>query len=171
MHLKFLRVASNQIFSGWQLEKSWVYLPNLGVRRIQLDELSKLKGLHDSMYSNITIATLYSSIEQHVWACLGQAITPFLLTEPPPLLQQPSTLPPMPTSPVSPNASQWKWKCPDLSVGSDFYNQRVHKLKNVLLSLGANHDHLFQDGLKLLAAHRKNYGPDGPQHLVVLWWE
>jgi len=32
-------------------------------------------------------------------------------------------------------------------------------------------DALFQEGVQILAAHRKNYGPAGPQYLEVLWWE
>ena len=108
-----------------QVERSWIYIPDHGVRRVQQDELSKLKGLHDSMYENVTASILYSSVEQHVWACLGQAITPFLLTTPPPPPQHPNTSSPLPTSASTPSASQWSWNHPDLSEGGDFYNQSV----------------------------------------------
>ena len=154
-----------------QSEKSWVYIPEHGVRKVQLDELAKLKGLHDSMYDDVTLPVLYSSVEQHVWACLGKAITPFLLSPPPsPSTPSKNSIPP-PTTPASLRTSHWSWNHPDLSEGGTFYNNSVHNLKNALLHLGPNHDHLFQEGLELLAAHRTNYNIGGPKHLVVLWWE
>ena len=154
-----------------QVERSWVHIPDHGVRRIQLDELEKLKGLHNSMYDNITPSILYSSVEQHVWACLGQTIAPFLIESPdtPPPNHHDIQSPPTPTP--SSGVDNWTWNHPDLSEGSDFYNQRVHNLQNALLLLGPNHDHLFKQGLELLAAHRTNYSSDGPKSLVVLWWE
>ena len=154
-----------------QVGKSWICIPNHGIRRLQEDELCKLKGLHNSMYTNITPSILYASVEQHVWACLGHAITPFIInpSSTPPL--HPQKPPPLPNPLPPPSMNTWTWNHPDLREGSKFYNQRIHSLRNVLRHLGPNHDHLFQEGLELLAAHRTNYSSDGPKTLVVLWWE
>ena len=65
-----------------QKEKSWILVPGHGIRRVQHDELGKLKGLQESMYTNLTQSVLFSSIEQHIWACLGKNISPFLLNLP-----------------------------------------------------------------------------------------
>ena len=80
-----------------QVERSWVHIPQHGVRRIQQDELTKLKGLHNSIYDNITPSILYSSVKQYVWAYLGQAITPFLITPPPTPSKPLNTPPSLPT--------------------------------------------------------------------------
>ena len=60
---------------------------------------------------------------------------------------------------------------PDLQKGGNLYNDRVHSLQRVLNQLGPRQEYLFQEGLTILDAHRKNYGSDGPVHLVILWWE
>ena len=67
--------------------------------------------------------------------------------------------------------SSWTWKPPDLSIGSPFYNQRVGNLRKALTTLGKGHEHLFQEGIDILARHRQNYGPNGPTSLTILWWE
>ena len=45
---------------------SWICIPEKGIRKVQLDELMKMKGLCDSQYTNITYEILRDSIEQHV---------------------------------------------------------------------------------------------------------
>ena len=92
-----------------QVERSWIHIPDHGVRRLQPDELAKLKGLHNSMYDNITPSILYSSVEQHVWACLGQAITPFVI-EPPATPSQHLHELPSPPTPTPPSCMKnWTW--------------------------------------------------------------
>ena len=65
----------------------------------------------------------------------------------------------------------WNWSPPDLSIGSRFYHDRVKNLRMAIDSLGKGHEHLYSEGLEILAQHRKNYGPDGPVSLTILWWE
>ena len=69
------------------------------------------------------------------------------------------------------NIPEWSWACPDLSIDSLFYNSRVHTLRHAVNTLSSDYAHLFNDGLHRLKLHRDNYGPNGPQHLVILWWE
>ena len=60
---------------------------------------------------------------------------------------------------------------PDLTEGSPFYLERIKTLTLTIKQLNLDFDSVFQSGLDILSAHRLNYGPDGPAHLVVLWWE
>ena len=60
---------------------------------------------------------------------------------------------------------------PDLAIGSTFFLQRVQNLKEAIAKLNLDFTSTFNQGLDLLAAHRTNYGPNGPSHLVLLWWE
>ena len=79
---------------------SWILIPDLGIRKVQLDELMKMKGLTDSQYTNITYPILRDSIDQHVWACIGAAITPHII--PPgsvPLVRIPTHNSNQPTAP------------------------------------------------------------------------
>ena len=47
--------------------RSWILIPELGIRRVQSEELAKIKGLSNSRYTNITDQVLATSVEQHVW--------------------------------------------------------------------------------------------------------
>ena len=60
-------------------ERSWILVPEYGIRRLQQDGINKIKILDHSMYTNMSIKVLSSSIEQYVWACIGKYIAPFLL--------------------------------------------------------------------------------------------
>ena len=55
-------------------------MPKYGIRRLQLDELAKLKGLTNSKYTNTSFSVLFSSIEQHVRATVYKGISSFILT-------------------------------------------------------------------------------------------
>ena len=75
------------------------------------------------------------------------------------------------TPPSKPIVSQWTWIHPDLIKGGEFYNKSVHKLRSAIKHLGPKYEYLLEEGLKILAAHRINYGAEGPTHLTILWWE
>ena len=60
---------------------------------------------------------------------------------------------------------------PDLEVEKDFYLDRVHTLKTAIATLNLDFDSAYQQGIDILAAHRPNYGSDGPSELVLIWWE
>ena len=60
---------------------------------------------------------------------------------------------------------------PDLEVEKDFYLDRVHTLKAAIATLNLVFNSAYQQGLDILAAHRSNYGSDGPSELDLIWWE
>ena len=155
-----------------QLE--WIYIPEKGIRRITMEEMTQLKGLTSKRYSNVTLKTLTTSVEQHVWAAIGEIIHPFVLHAPeatftPSKKEQDveicSLASDLETSP------SWTWSPPDLSIGSSFYNQRTQNLRKAIIELGPGHEHLYKEGIDILARHRQNYGPNGPTSLTILWWE
>ena len=154
----------------------WIFIPGKGMRRIILEELIQLKGLNSTRYDNISTSVLSSSMEQHVWATIGEAIQPFLLTtnNTPPQLNKkghPNSLETSSPDTQSKLTPDWDWKPPDLSKGSPFYKQRVTNLKSAVITLGKGYEHFYNQGLNILERHRQNYGPNGPQSLTVLWWE
>ena len=72
-------------------EVNWINIPEKGLCRIQLDRLSKLKGLTESVYTNLSLQILNSSIEKHVCECVGEVIITFI--HPSPLPNQSKILP------------------------------------------------------------------------------
>ena len=156
---------------GGMTTKSWILVPHLGIRRLQTDELQKLKGLTDSSYANITDKVLSHSVEQHVWSTLCHAVSIFLCPPAPSPIHHHVPLP-TPSSKVTTlrPADEWHWKPPDLNIGSHFYNDRVTSLRAAIDILGPENEHFFVQGLKILESHRNNYGSN-PDTLVILWWE
>ena len=64
----------------------------------------------------------------------------------------------------------WTFRMPDLAEGGAWHKQRVKNLRRAAANFG-NHKHLVREGLEALRRHRRNYGPEGPKHLQLLWWE
>ena len=163
--------------AGDDSQINWVYIPGKGIRRIIIEEISQLKGLTNTRYDNVTLPILDTSIEQHVWATLGDIIQPFML-QVQASKRDPRPLPPVykssgttiPKTPVNEN-DLWRWEPPDLSIGSDFYKQRLTSLRLAVDSLGKGCEHHYQQGINILSRHRQNYGSEGPKSLTVLWWE
>jgi hypothetical protein len=71
------------------------------------------------------------------------------------------------TSP--PTDVPWKWDPPDLGACSPFYKRQLNRLCEVTAELDGPPSWI-EEGKAILAAHRENYGPDGPKNVVVLWW-
>ena len=159
---------------GGRRGKYWILVPGWGIRRMESDELGKIKGLESSIYSSISSQVLLDSIEQHVYASICKIISPYIigkkLTDNSPAKTKRPEDPP--TLSHNMNTTK-KWSMPNLSIGSTFYNKSVHKLKTVVTELKTSEDKakLIIDGIELLKHHRQNYGSEGPKNLVVLWWE
>ena len=68
------------------------------------------------------------------------------------------------------NGTHWTWEAPDLSEGSPFHKARMKRLREVI-AICRGPPSWLEEGKWLLTEHRKNYGPEGPKSLVVLWWE
>ena len=116
---------------------SWICIPEKGIRKVQLDELMKMKDLCNSQYTNVTYEILRDSIEQHVWACLGEAITPYIISpadspSTQPVCQVITSLPKQPLVLPSP----WQWIVPDLQEEGSFYKARVKRLISVIKEHG-----------------------------------
>lgn len=157
---------------GGGRRRSWIYIPDWGVRRLKEDEIMKLKGLESSMYTNITPQVLLESVEQHVWASICKVIAPYILT-PTSRISPIVKSTPSPPPPPLPN-NNTKWSLPDLSVGSLFHTNSVQKLRKAITELGASTTEglqILQEGMDILDCHRLNYGIEGPTCLVILWWE
>ena len=147
-------------------------MPDKGVRKVQMDDTEKMKGLQNSKYSNITYQITSTSIEQHVYAAINMAIAPTTIA--PRKISTP-TFGEVHNSTASPSevttkpVSKWIWNVPDLKINGNFYQDRVKSLKIVIRAAKLNYHSTMKQGLKILEAHRSNYGPDGPKHLVLLW--
>ena len=117
--------------------RCWILVPELGIRRVQVDELEKLKGLTNSRYTNMSYNILLQSVEQHVWSVLCRDISPFIL---PPSIPPPCHHISYPTpicDTITPrNTKVWEWLPPYLSKKKCFYNDRVKSLRTAVDSLG-----------------------------------
>ena len=154
----------------------WIYIPGKGMRRVILEEVIQLKGLTSTRYSNMSINVLTTSLEQHVWATIGEVIQPFLLKtalSKPRVMgtNSPNTREDKTPPPNIELAPTWNWQPPDLSETSAFYKIRLTNLKLAVASLGKGYEHFYEKGLIILKRHRQNYGPTGPKSLTILWWE
>ena len=122
------------------LNKCWILIPELGIRRIQVDELEKLKGITDHEYTNLSHNTILQNVEQHVWASLFKAVSHHIIPTTPSSPCQ-CTIPSV-TCPVEQetvNFNEWTWHAPDLTPGRAFYNKRVRSLHLAVKSLGEDH--------------------------------
>ena len=66
----------------------------------------------------------------------------------------------------------FSWTPPDLSVGGEWYNERVATLWEAADTL-PDPEKIVKEGLELLKIHRGNYTATGPspKQLQLLWWE
>ena len=157
---------------GGGRNRSWILVPEWGIRRIKQEEMMKLKGLEKSIYTNVSPSILLGSVEQHVWASISKVIAPYVMAKEPGPISSPK---PVATS-VSPHlADKTKhWTVPDLSINSVFYNNSIQKLQEVIQELdicAKKKPLILEEGKIILNSHRQNYGAGGPKHLVILWWE
>ena len=145
-------------------------MPDKGVRKVQLDEMEKMKGLHGSRYTNLSYQILATSIEQHVYAAISVAIAPTIIAPRKvsnPSLQNVYDMVSSGEATTKPT-SKWAYSAPDLSINKAFYQDRIKFLKAAIKILKLNYHATMKQGREILEAHRRNYGPKGPKHLVIL---
>ena len=66
----------------------------------------------------------------------------------------------------------WEWSPPELSLDSAFYKRSLSQLKRAARHYPkGDRGSIISDGKRDMANHRRNYGPDGPKHLQILWWQ
>ena len=145
-----------------------------GVRMLELDELAKVKGLDLLKLGQPSRKQVRKLVEectcQHLWYNVLDSIGEWFrrdsgpsTTNPPNNLEDKS----------NENDSEdlpFHWEPPDLKRNSLWYKERLKNLKAATEGL-PDQDQLIRDGLKAMDFHRKNYTPDGPKHLQLLWWE
>ena len=159
--------------SATSTKHNWILVPGKGIRKVQLDEMEKMKGLQNSKYSNINYQTLAASVEQHVYAAINIAIAPTIVaprkapTPPPPNVYSMAS----PVKTAKNLTSSWTYSAPDLRVHGTFYRDRINSLKKAIKILRLDYHTTMKKGIETLQAYRLNYGPEGPKHLVILWWE
>jgi hypothetical protein len=157
-----------------------VLLPS-GLRQLDPEEWTKIKGLPKSWRPGPkSLRGIVESPGAHEWGALGDFLTHLEASRntAPPMVDPPMSQPPpspgapsQETSVPGPSTTPegWAWKPPDLGPNSDFYHRQSARLREVTLELGGP-DEWIKNGEAALVKHRSNYGPDGPKHLVVLWW-
>jgi hypothetical protein len=149
-----------------------ILLPN-GMRRLDLEEWAKIKGLPRSWRPGPRITPdLVTSMGAHKWSALGDFVSHLEASR----SSDPQNPDPIPTpDPPSDDESAGQttdggaWTPPDLGPGSPFFHRQMARLTAVTEELGGPPSWI-SDGEVTLVAHRANYGPKGPQSLVILWW-
>lgn len=157
---------------------SWIADGDKGVRRLQVAEFAKGKGL-PSEWLTKGAALPHKAVSEdtclHIWSVvcdeLGKWIRP--TSSPSATLQGPPTKrPPSPrlTAPEPSPLPIWNYQFPDLRKDGPWYLDRVTKLKQVCCGR-TDSEQLVMEGLEALEIHRGNYSEAGPKYLQVLWWE
>ena len=102
--------------SATSTKHNWILVPDKGVRKIQLDEMEKMKGLQSSRYTNLSYQILATSIEHHVYAAISVAISPTIIAtrkdSPSPFQGGYSMAPPREATTMP--TSNWTYSVPDL---------------------------------------------------------
>ena len=154
------------------------------IRRISGDEILRVKGLPPEWQpTKRALAGIASSPGAAEWGQVGEYLAHLLAGTCPldstldpelrPLSPGVHRLPPDVTPELLPEDAtlpQWTWEPPDMTLGSPFYNQRMSRLREVV-AICQGPISWVKEGEAILDKHRQNYGPEGPTHLVVLWWE
>ena len=147
------------------------------VRQLLAEELGKAKGFPPEW--ELSSAAIAQGTDIHTWAAIADTIwdawhaaeIPMADNSEPPKISGPSwTNDPEDVERDSTANETWCWNPPDLSEGSEWYNERVRNL-HLATDGRPDKDELFQSGLLELAIHRTNYGAEGIKHLQILWWE
>ena len=145
-----------------------------GLRRLQIDELCKAKGLNSKHPHNMSDQVFKTLVKeatcQHIWLNVLDAVGTWLggCGKRSPLTRTPGPAPEYPTDRA--DESAFDWSPPDLRKGSKWYNQRVRSL-DLATRDRPDQKQLVKQGLKALDFHRKNYSAEGPKYLQLLWWE
>ena len=144
------------------------------VRRLQPAERARALGIESDPSQVPKVgAKLQATTGVHLWAALAEPLAE--------LVRGRSDAPPQTSmaglglrDPVVPlfvsDPAEWSWTVPDLSLGGQWWRDRVENLKNAVDGL-PDADRLLAEGLAALEVHRGNYTPEGPKRLQLLWWE
>jgi hypothetical protein len=147
-----------------------------GMRKLDPTEWVKLKGLPKTWRPGPkSLRGVVESMGAQEWSALGDLISTLEASRTP----GEDTAPTKASTPrdsgthesttAPPKNVPWKWDPPDLGADSPFYKRQLNRLCEVTAELDGPPSWI-KEGKAILAAHRENYGPDGPKNVVVLWW-
>jgi hypothetical protein len=125
------------------------------------------KGVRDAVDHSVSINILHA---------IGTAIEDWLLQARqiplPPSVRQKNNVPEEDGTDTEVDDS-WRILTPDLQEGGPWYQERLRTLSTAIDLAYPDEDkeELMRKGKADLAVHRTNYGPDGPTHVQLLWWE
>ena len=154
---------------------SWIDTEK-GVRRIQISELAKAKGLPSEWTTKATRLPpkmVGASVSVHSWAPVCDSIYTWLTAEEEESMttprQAPSSLPSDPDEHDVP-PPPWEYEMEDLSPNGEWYQDRIRSLKQAIQGR-PDAPQLLAEGMEALDIHRGNYTEEGPKYLQILWWE
>ena len=154
---------------------AWVQTDR-GVRRLQIKELAKGKGLPSEWAqpdTSLIPACVVPATSTHVWSAICDSLRDWLVeppTVPAPRRRKYSPLPSPDLAPEDASPEEWDYQPPDLSIDSPWYKDRVASLWAATEGR-PDQASLVTKGLEALTVHRENYSPSGQKYLQVLWWE
>jgi hypothetical protein len=172
--------------------KSWIQTPK-GFRRLHADELAKGLGMPSSWRcanpDQFQADTVDRMTAVHLWEVIGTCVHNVVATRPTtptpvPSVSKTETLPTrgipedVPRNSTPPalltkvSDNEWTWAPPLLAPNRPWYRRRIANLRKACSKYPVEERvELMQQGKNDLERHRNNYGPDGPTHLQLLWWE
>ena len=172
------------------LDQQWIATEQ-GVRRIQVDELAKAKGLPSEWkqkhcqlslkQQQLWAKTVAQATSLHSWVVVCDAIGEWCCPQHS-LEEESWSVAPTEAMTVSDDEamelsglesdsdSEWEYDYPDLSPQGCWYRDRVRNLRATVEGRPDAH-HLIEEGLEALEIHRRNYTDEGPKYLQLLWWE
>ena len=145
-----------------------------GVRRIELDELGKAKGLDLIKLSKPKRKQVKRIVRectcQHLWYNVLDAVGEWMKINERTNCTNTDPITSLNYDQADIKDTPFHWEPPDLKRGSSWYRARLRGLERATKGL-SNQAILIKDGLKALDYHRQNYTSEGPKHLQLLWWE
>ena len=159
----------------------WIKTPK-GYRRLHADELAKGLGVPKAWVTDdrkIRSQDVNQLTSLHIWEGVTNSISSQLQKLSPAKRKEvQGALPASRGSRLEVNAegkstsSEWSWTPPSLKLSGRWYRNRLRNLKKAVKTYPPQErSRMIEDGKRDLARHRGNYGPDGPRHLQILWWE
>jgi hypothetical protein len=131
-----------------------------------------MKGFAQDVFPTLTTEKVVSTSSVHLWSVIGDLVTSLIQRDPSPSYTViPISAPGFSNiaSKTDPSSKPWVWKFPDLSHGSVWYQVTPQKLM-IAAAVFLKPEQIITEGEALPDIHHTNYGPEGVQQLVLLWW-
>ena len=148
------------------------------VRRVQVDELAKVKGIPEEWITQgILMTCLVNQLtDLHIWTAaassLAQGKIACNVEQSLPMNESdPDTMIFILTDDLKVDPEEWEWSPTDLSTGGAWHTAQLESLAAAITGR-ADAKWLREQRLEALETHRTNYEGDGDiKRLQILWWE